>query len=332
MMRTEPNYSVRVPRVWGCFQTRAERTGFARLNFCSTRVEERIETEHTIESHSLKSSSLQRSARVCIQPQTRGTRSTAFSISILSLALVISFLCNASLAQEPAERERTFARALELLEHARTPDEYRRAATEFEAMGAEGYMNGGVLYDIGNSYMGAHDYGRAIAAYRKARLFRPRDPFLDAILREAVTLAPGKLPEPPAPWWTHALFWTRWLSYPEKLYSAFAGWALGAALVFAGVYFRSKRPYWLAGAAVFLALLFSIDVAVSWQDVFQPRHAVVVQETIARKGNSPDYQPAFDQALKDGAEFTIIDRRGDWVLGHFEGAGDGWVSRAAIAE
>ena len=250
----------------------------------------------------------------------------------ITLCFGIFFACNVSCAQEPADRERTFARALELLEHAKTPDEYRRAAAELEAMNTGGYLNGGVLYDIGNAYMGAHDYGRAIAAYRKAKLFRPRDPFLDANLREAAALAPGRLPDPPAPWWSLVLFWNNWLSYPEKVHVAFAVWAFAAALVFAGVYFRSRRAHWLAGAVAAAALVFSIDAGMSWQDVFRSKHAVVTQETVARKGNSTDYQPAFDQPLKDGAEFTIIDRRGDWVLGHFEGAGDGWVAQTAVAE
>ena len=249
---------------------------------------------------------------------------------------VVVFACfifaRQSGAQETVDRERTFARALELLDHAKTQDEFRHAASEFESMLAGGYMNGGVLYNLGNAYFGAHDYGKAIAAYRKAKLYRPRDLLLDAILREATTLAPGRLAEPAPPWWTHALFWSSWLSYPEKIYAACGVWVLGAFLVLAGVRFRSKRAYWFSGAAVIAAVLLSVDAGIAYDDVFHPRHAVVIGETVARKGNSMDYQPAFDQSLKEGAEFTIIERRGDWVLGRFEGAGDGWVAQSAIVE
>lgn len=248
------------------------------------------------------------------------------------LALSFALAGGSAFAQEPAERERTFARSLDLLEHAKTPDDFRHAAAEFEAMQTDGYLNGGVLYNIGNAYMGAHEYGKAIAAYRKAKLFRPRDPFLDAILREATALAPGHLPDPPAPWWSNVLFWSNWLSYGEKLRVAFAAWALGALFVFAAVYFRWKRGYWISGAAVAAALLLSLDAGITYQDVFHLKHAVVIAQTVARKGNSLDYQPSFDQPLKEGAEFTIIDRRGEWVLGHFEGAGEGWVERSAIVE
>jgi hypothetical protein len=235
-------------------------------------------------------------------------------------------------AGEAGERERTFARGLELLEHAKTPDEYRKAAAEFETMLADGYRNGGVLYNIGNAYMGAHDYGRAIAAYRKAKLFRPRDPYLDSILREAVTLAPGHLAESPPPFWSHVFFWTSWLSYPEKMQLAFLAWLLAAVLLAGGVLLRNRKLYGFSGVLVLTAILFSVDAGWSYEDVFHSRHAVVVQETVARKGNSAEYQPAFDQPLKDGAEFSVIERRGDWVLGHFDGIGDGWLQKGAVVE
>ena len=260
-------------------------------------------------------------------------------ITLLGLVLCTAFAglslshsARAGDVQDSGERARTFARGLELLEHAKTPDEYRNAAAEFETMLADGYRNGGVLYNIGNAFMGAHDYGRAIAAYRKAKLFRPRDPYLDANLREAVTLAPGHLPEPPPPFWSHVFFWTSWLSYPEKMQLALFAWSLSAALIAGGVILRYRKLYGFAGAIAFAAVLFSVDAAWAYDEVFHSRHAVVIQETVARKGNSAEYQPAFDQPLKDGAEFTLIERRGDWVLAHFDGIGEGWVPAVAVVE
>jgi hypothetical protein len=180
--------------------------------------------------------------------------------------------------------------------------------------------------------MGAHDYGKAICAYRKAKFFLPRDPFLDVNLREALRLAPGHLAEAPPPWWTNVLFWTTWLSYPEKVNAAFAAWALGAALAAIGLFARFRKAYWLSIAAVVSAVVLTVDAGLANNDVFNSKRAVVIEESLARKGNSPEYEPAFDKPLKDGAEFTIIDRRGEWVLGHFEGVGDGWLKQSVIAE
>jgi tetratricopeptide (TPR) repeat protein len=123
-------------------------------------------------------------------------------------------------------RERTFVRALEVFDAARTPQEYRESAALLESLLADGYRNGAVYYNLGNAYFRAGEFGRSIAAYRKARPYRPRDPYLEANLRQALSVAPGRLPESPPPWWTHVLFWSGWISFPEKVYAAFAGFQL----------------------------------------------------------------------------------------------------------
>jgi tetratricopeptide (TPR) repeat protein len=233
---------------------------------------------------------------------------------------------------ESGSRERTFVRALERFDSAKTPEEYRQAAALFESLLEGGYQNGAVYYNLGNAYMRSGDFGKAIAAYRKAKPFRPRDPYLDANLRQALMLAPGKLPEAPAPWWKPVFFWSGWMSYPEKFAAVLAGFGLGAALAALGLLLHRKRLYWVSGVAVMIAAVLSVDAALAYSDVNQSRRAVVVHETVARKGVGKQWEPAFDQALKDGAEFTILERSGDWVLGHFEGIGDGWLPREAIAE
>ena len=77
---------------------------------------------------------------------------------------------------------------------------------------------------------------------------------------------------------------------------------------------------------IFAAVL-TIDAGLAYADIAWSRRGVVTAETIARKGIGKDYEPAFDQPLKDGAEFTILSENDDWVFGHFEGIGDGWLRR-----
>src|SRR5579864_1473103 len=131
-------------------------------------------------------------------------------------------------AIEPGTRERTFVRALEVFDAAKSPEEYRSSAALLESLLADGYRNGAVYYNLGNAYFRAGEYGRSIAAYRKAKPYRPRDPYLEANLRQALSVAPGRLPEPPPPWWRHVLFWSGWLSFPEKAYAVFTGFLLAA--------------------------------------------------------------------------------------------------------
>jgi tetratricopeptide (TPR) repeat protein len=233
-------------------------------------------------------------------------------------------------AAEPGMRERTFVRALEVFDAARTPQEYRESAALLESLLADGFRNGAVYYNLGNAYFRAGEYGRSIAAYRKAKPYRPRDPYLDANLRQALAVAPGRLPEPPPGWWTHVLFWSGWMSFPEKVYTSFAGFFLAAAVTLAAVLLRRPRACWISAALVVTALVLSLDAGLAWSGVYGSRHAVVTTETIARKGIGKDYEPAFDQPLRDGAEFTILSENDDWIFGHFEGIGDGWLRSESV--
>jgi tetratricopeptide (TPR) repeat protein len=230
-------------------------------------------------------------------------------------------------AREPESRVRTFVRALEVFDAAKSAREYREAAALLELLLADGYRNGAVYYNLGNAYYRAAMYGRSIAAYRKARPYRPRDPYLEANIRQAISVAPGHLPEPPAPWWAHVLFWSGWLSFPEKVYAAFAGYVLAALVASGALFLRRPRAYWASAALVIIAAVLSLDAGLAYGDIAWSRHGVVTTETIARKGIGKDYEPAFDQPLRDGAEFTVLSENGDWIFGHFEEIGDGWLRR-----
>jgi tetratricopeptide (TPR) repeat protein len=210
---------------------------------------------------------------------------------------------------------------------AKTPQEYRESAALLESLLADEFRCGAVYYNLGNAYYRAAEYGRAIAAYRKAKPYCPRDPYLEANLRQALSVAPGRLPEPPPQWWRHVLFWKDWLSFPEKAYGAFAAILLASVAACAALFLRRGSGYWISGALLVAGAILSLDAALSYADVAGSRHGVVTSETIARKGIGRDYEPAFDQPLKDGAEFTVLSEKGDWILGHFEGIGDGWLRR-----
>jgi tetratricopeptide (TPR) repeat protein len=248
-------------------------------------------------------------------------------VILLSLALCWSGAC-----AETGERERAFLKALEAYDHAKTPDEFRTVAAAFEALVAPEYQNDAVYYNLGNARMKAGEYGRAILAYRKASLMRPRDPWLEANLKQALNGAPGRLPAEPAAWWRTIFFWSGWLSYAEKFQLALAAWTVCVLALAGAMFWRSGKLRWTGVVAGLFAVLFSIDASVAYQDLFHSGRGVVVVETQARKGNGLNWEPAFDQPLKDGAEFTIIDRRGDWVHGVFNGIGDGWLPSTSVAE
>jgi hypothetical protein len=82
---------------------------------------------------------------------------------LLGFLAVIFALPSAALAGEPGTRQRTFVRALEVFDAARTSQDYRESAALLESLLADGFRNGAVYYNLGNAYFRAGEYGRSIA-------------------------------------------------------------------------------------------------------------------------------------------------------------------------
>ena len=255
-------------------------------------------------------------------------------MSLKTLIMMQIFLCalaTDSLADTAGDRQGDFLRSLELFDIAKSPEDFRESAKVLESIVADGFCNGVVYYNLGNAYYRAGDFGRAILNYRKAKLYRPRDPLLEANLQQALASAPGKIAEPPKPWWQHVMFWQEYLSHPARVATALISFALAPILAFVSFLFCRRRLLWLAGGMTAMALLFTLDVGLNSPERFSASRAVITGETVARKGIGKDYEPAFDAPLKDGAEFVILDETSGWTFGHFAGIGDGWVRNEFVA-
>ncbi|MBE7462217.1 MAG: tetratricopeptide repeat protein [Planctomycetes bacterium] len=254
----------------------------------------------------------------------------------LRFMLAVACWCLSVAALHAEDRERVFHRALDTFDAARSPDEFRAAARLFEAVLDGGIENGAVLYNLGNAHFRAGDYGRAIAAYRRALRLRPRDPYLRANLQAALEAAPGGRAEADPPWWKRVFFWHATLAQQERLFVAAGAWSLLFLLALVRLW-RAGGSERTAGAlrgalafALLVALLASVSAVLGDRDEYARPRGVVLAETPARKGNGESYEPAFDQPLKQGAEFEVLDRRGGWVHLRLPEAGEGWLPESSV--
>ena len=235
------------------------------------------------------------------------------------------------IADQGSDRQKDFLRSIELFDHAKTPEEFRESAKLLESIVANGYCNGAVYYNLGNANYRAGDFGRAILNYRKAKPYRPADSLLEANLQQALASAPGRLPEPPKPWWTHVMFWTESLAYPTRVAIALISLAVGPLIVLGAILFHRSKLFWIAGATTAMAAIFLLDASLNSPERYSDSRAVITGETVARKGIGKDYEAAFDSPLKDGAEFIVLEEANGWTFGHFEGIGNGWVRNDFVA-
>jgi len=220
------------------------------------------------------------------------------------------------------DAEKTFAQA-------RSPDDYLKAAAMCQEILDRGYVSGAVLYNQGNAFMRAGQRGRAIAAYRQARLYLGPDPFLEANLAYALGNQP---PAHRRPVIEYLLFWQDWTSYPAKFQIAAGGVGVTFAIAVAAIFFRRRLLVRAAILGLAVALLLIVSAAYDWYRYQWHVHGVIVQkQTVLRKGDAESYEPALTAALEEGAEFELVERRDDWILVRLPGDQEGWLSDRSVA-
>ena len=107
--------------------------------------------------------------------------------------------------------------------------------------------------------------------------------------------------------------------------------SLSAFATVVAVYFRLSRLKIPIVAVVVASLAMGLDATLTDPSGIDSHRGVVTGETIARKGTGEAYEAAFDQPLRDGAEFDVLSETPGWIFGHFEGIGDGWIRNESVA-
>lgn len=219
-------------------------------------------------------------------------------------------------------------KAQETFQQAKSPEDYLKAAAMFQEIRDAGVENGVLLYDQGNAYMRAGATGRAIACYRQAQIYRPRDPYLDANLRFALESTTAA-----APTQNPLYFWRSWLGYREIFVTMFIAGL--TAFVLAMIPVVWPKVGFLRRAAlvpVGVCLLFAVAGAIDWYHFdYLSQGVITAAEVTARKGNADTYAAAFTKPLPQGTEFTVVEERSGWLLVQLPDGPQGWIpSRDAV--
>lgn len=247
---------------------------------------------------------------------------------IVMAAALAACLLTACGGRPDSGTSRTLQEAQNAFLDASTVDEYLQVAALYDRVRESGFVNGAVLFNQGNAYMRAGRPGLAVAAYRRAERFRPRDPYLEANLELA--LGAGAGPESRT-LLDHFFFWQDWLGFHEKVRVAAAVGAIALALGLTGLFLgRSRKRRTVTFGVLFITLLLTASAALDWyrHDVVRSG-VVVVSEVEARKGNAESFAPAFSTALEEGVEFTLLEERGGWLHIRLRTGPEGWIPRDA---
>lgn len=255
--------------------------------------------------------------------------SAALSASVLLAVLLPLSGCTAS---PDLEKSRQFQQIEQAFSRAVTSQEFAEVAHQYDVLCGPEFRSGAVLYNQGNAWMRAGKPGHAIASYRQAQRFRPRDPYLAANLQNALVAAGRGSSQVETGVAAYLFFWQDWLSYPEKYILVTC---LLAAAVLCSLLSQTTRQttLWHRLSVAFLvcAGFAGASTAWDWHRFEQSIHGVVIAgDVVARKGNSETYEAAFIDPLSEGTEFVVLEDRGDWINAQVGDAGTAWLPRAAV--
>ena len=210
---------------------------------------------------------------------------------------------------------------------------FRESAQRFRQLVDDGVENGSLHYNLGNAFFQAGEPGRAILHYRWAETLIPGD----AKLRQNLATARSQRRTRIEPSGGRALAdavlgWHARTSVGGR-YNVFAVayvgfWGLLVALIFR----PSASLRWIAAVLAVAWLAAGLSVGVDLLQRGEQRVGVVlVDDVVVRKGNGEGFEPVFEEALHEGAEFELRDRRTGWLHIEVPDGSAGWIPESAAA-
>lgn len=186
-----------------------------------------------------------------------------------------------------------------------------------------------LLTDWGNAALGAHDFGKAALAYRRALRLDATAERASKNLAWLRSAMPEWLPRPPSSAMDSLFFWHYALAVPWR--HLIGALAFLAALLLLAPWGDRRLSRWrraaVVPAVVWLAMVGSLVV-----EHDAARDAVVQQEGVTlRSADSLGAPPVLPQPLPAGAELTILEQRQGWARVSLGNRSAGWVEARAIA-
>jgi hypothetical protein len=226
---------------------------------------------------------------------------------------------------------RYFLEAQQSFETAQSPEEFQHSALRYQQIIDSGVRSGAVFFNQGNAWAKANQPGRAIAAYRQALRYLPRDTYVQANLNATLASIPNLKVEqqPGSSVLQYIYFWKNWLNLRELF------WMETCLLL---LFLATASCSWLLGKcrnmAVFLTVptfILGLTCFSQWRDQQEGMHGVVCSGPVrALKGDGENYQSAFTGELPTGTEFKVIEQRREWVQIDIDGVGRGWVKDGQV--
>ncbi len=254
------------------------------------------------------------------------------------LAVLLLLLTPTSLTAAPLTRQQQVEilnLALRAFDHAvevrpRQPDEAReffaQAAARFQLLVDAGVHNGRLYYNLGNACLQAGRLGEAIFNYRRAERLIPNDPRLAENLRYARSLCRSQIPvSGERAFWHTLFFWHHDTPLPWRVAAALLAYVIFWTGLIGWIGWRRRGWWYLLIPSLILCLTAGASACLDLYRPPAPVGVIVADNVTVRKGNGEGFEPQFQEKLHDGVEFTVLERRGDWLNIELRDGKTGWI-------
>ncbi|MFO0939540.1 MAG: BatD family protein [Pirellulales bacterium] len=255
------------------------------------------------------------------------------SLSQTIQLIVLLGFCVLAGCTSPASDDlnKQFVEAGRLFESAKTTEDFVNVAARYQQIVDAGLAGGAVMFNQGNAWVKAGQNGRAIACYRQALQYWPRDEHIRANLKSVLMKAgldATKIETQNSSALNYVYFWRAWLNFKEKLVvlTVLLGLVLGSSLAL----WRSGASRWWIGGLLVASTIFAVPTWFDYQDQYLTERGVAISSVTAYKGTGADYGPAFTGALTEGTEFVVVDQQLDWLQIELKDLGRGWIRRDQV--
>ncbi len=186
------------------------------------------------------------------------------------------------------------------------------AALQYETILANGFQNGQIYYNLGNTYYRLGKLGKAIVNYRRARQFIPRNADLDANLKLVKSSTEDKELSNETPIVIRRIFFWFFLFNQNELTMG-AVFLYGILMILLFFLIVLKYP-WLKKIIIgFSAGLFIVVVSLGvkiYVEQGKDHGVVIATKCHVRYGPGEEYELKFE--IHDGAECVIEDEKNGW--------------------
>ncbi|MBX3411110.1 MAG: hypothetical protein KF708_00220 [Pirellulales bacterium] len=236
-------------------------------------------------------------------------------------------LTREQLATLLGEAEAAYSRGQDLAgsDPAVAQSEFATAAAKYRLLTEHGAHNSRLYFNLGNAELQSGRVPAAIASYLQAESLAPGDRQVAVNLEHARTLAGAMPPRPQQPLWIEILRFAGAYRRLLVAITACAWFVLWSSLIAARFFNQFRWRYVVAPAALLVAGCGTGIVLEAASHDHAPHGVVTGNEAIIREAGGIAFAPRFEKPLIAGTEFSVVDRRADWLEIQLNDGRSGWI-------